>query len=129
MKFERDDPLYVSTLRTTRCDASGSFSFTLVADGVWYLTSSVKMAGRLADRGRLDDAASRRTRRKASEGFAPLSTQPQYRDSWIGIISWAVWIGRELEKVHSPSMSFRGDALQVVAFETDLAQPPRQAKP
>jgi hypothetical protein len=45
VKFERDDPLYVSTLRTTRCDASGSFSFTLVADGVWYLTSSVKWQG------------------------------------------------------------------------------------
>jgi hypothetical protein len=40
-----------------------------------------------------------------------------------------VWIGRGLEKVQSPSMSFRGDALQVVAFEADLAQPPRQAKP
>jgi hypothetical protein len=26
VKFERDDSLYVSTLRTTRCDASGSFS-------------------------------------------------------------------------------------------------------
>jgi hypothetical protein len=41
-KFERDDPLYVSTLRTARCDASGSFSFTRVPDGVWYVTSSVK---------------------------------------------------------------------------------------
>jgi hypothetical protein len=45
VKFERDDPLYVSTLRTTRCDASGSFSFTRAADGVWYLTSSVKWQG------------------------------------------------------------------------------------
>jgi hypothetical protein len=41
-KFERDDPLYVSTLRTTRCDPSGSFSFSRVPDGVWYVTSSVK---------------------------------------------------------------------------------------
>ena len=45
VKFERDDPLYVSTLRTTRCDASGSFSFTRVPDGVWYVTSSVKWQG------------------------------------------------------------------------------------
>ena len=42
VKFERDDPLYVSTLRTARCDASGSFSFPSVPDGVWYVTSSVK---------------------------------------------------------------------------------------
>jgi hypothetical protein len=41
-KFERDDPLYVQTLRTARCDASGSFSFPGVPDGVWYVTSSVK---------------------------------------------------------------------------------------
>jgi hypothetical protein len=44
-KFERDDPLYVSTLRTTRCDVSGSFSFPRVPDGVWYVTSSVKWQG------------------------------------------------------------------------------------
>ena len=44
-KFERDDPLYVATLRTTRCDASGSFSFSRVPDGVWYVTSSVKWQG------------------------------------------------------------------------------------
>ena len=44
-KFERDDPLYVSTLRTTRCDASGSFTFPRVPDGVWYATSSVKWQG------------------------------------------------------------------------------------
>jgi hypothetical protein len=44
-KFERDDPLYVSTLRTTRCDVSGSFSFARVPDGVWYVTSSVKWQG------------------------------------------------------------------------------------
>jgi len=44
-KFERDDPLYVSTLRTTRCDASGGFSFSRVPDGVWYATSSVKWQG------------------------------------------------------------------------------------
>ena len=42
VKFERDDPLYVSTLRTARCDASGSFSFPSVPDGVWYVTTSVK---------------------------------------------------------------------------------------
>jgi hypothetical protein len=45
VKFERDDPLYVSTLRTTRCDASGSFSFPRVPDGIWYVTSSVKWQG------------------------------------------------------------------------------------
>ena len=45
VKFERDDTLYVSTLRTTRCDASGSFSFPRVPDGVWYVTSSVKWEG------------------------------------------------------------------------------------
>ncbi len=42
VKFERDDPLYVSTLRTTRCDASGSFAFPRVPDGIWYATTSVK---------------------------------------------------------------------------------------
>ena len=42
VKFERDDPLYVSSLRSTRCDASGSFSFPGVPDGVWYATTSVK---------------------------------------------------------------------------------------
>jgi hypothetical protein len=42
VKFERDDPLYVSSLRTTRCDASGSFAFARVPDGVWYVTTSVK---------------------------------------------------------------------------------------
>ncbi len=42
VKFERDDPLYVSTMRTTRCDASGSFSFARVPDGIWYATTSVK---------------------------------------------------------------------------------------
>jgi len=41
-KFDRDDPLYVSSLRTARCDASGGFSFSGVPDGVWYVTSSVK---------------------------------------------------------------------------------------
>jgi len=45
VKFEKDDPLYVSTLRTTRCDAAGSFSFPRVPDGIWYLTSSVKWQG------------------------------------------------------------------------------------
>ncbi len=44
-KFERDDPLYVSTLRTTPCDVAGSFSFPRVPDGVWYVTSSVKWQG------------------------------------------------------------------------------------
>lgn len=42
VKFASDDPLYVSSLRTTRCDASGSFSFPRVPDGVWYATTSVK---------------------------------------------------------------------------------------
>ena len=42
VKFERDDPLYVSTLRTTRCDTAGSFSFPRVPDGVWYATTSIK---------------------------------------------------------------------------------------
>jgi hypothetical protein len=45
VKFDRDDPLYVSTLRTTRCDVAGSFSFPRVPDGVWYVTSSVKWQG------------------------------------------------------------------------------------
>ena len=44
-KFGHDDPLYVSTLRTTTCDSSGSFSFPRVPDGVWYVTSSVKWQG------------------------------------------------------------------------------------
>ena len=45
VKFERDDPLYVATLRTARCDVAGSFSFPHVPDGVWYVTTSVKWAG------------------------------------------------------------------------------------
>jgi hypothetical protein len=45
VKFERDDPLYVSTLRTAPCDVAGSFSFPRVPDGVWYVTSSVKWQG------------------------------------------------------------------------------------
>jgi hypothetical protein len=45
VKFEKDDPLYVSTLRTTRCDAAGSFSFPRVPDGIWYVTTSVKWQG------------------------------------------------------------------------------------
>ena len=45
VKFDRDDPLYVSTLRRTTCDASGSFSFPRVPDGVWYVTTSVKWDG------------------------------------------------------------------------------------
>jgi len=42
VKFERDDPLYVSSLRSARCDTAGSFSFPGVPDGVWYVTASVK---------------------------------------------------------------------------------------
>ena len=45
VKFERDDPLYVSSLRTSRCDVQGSFSFAQVPDGVWYVTTSVKWQG------------------------------------------------------------------------------------
>lgn len=45
VKFERDDPLYVSTLRTTRCDVAGSFSFPHVPDGTWFVTTSVKWQG------------------------------------------------------------------------------------
>lgn len=45
VKFERDDPLYVSSLRTTRCDAQGSFSFAQVPDGIWYVTTSIKWQG------------------------------------------------------------------------------------
>ena len=45
VKFGQDDPLYVSTLRTTRCDASGSFAFPRVPDGVWYVTTSVRWDG------------------------------------------------------------------------------------
>ena len=45
VKFQRDDSLYVSTLRTARCNASGSFSFAMVPDGVWYVTTSVKWQG------------------------------------------------------------------------------------
>ena len=73
VKFERDDPLYVSTLRTARCDASGSFSFPGVPDGVWYATTSVKWQGDLAGRRQLDDAARRRPGRPAGEGHAPLT--------------------------------------------------------
>lgn len=44
-KFARDDALYVSSLRRTTCDASGSFSFPRVPDGVWYVTTAVKWDG------------------------------------------------------------------------------------
>ena len=45
VKFERDDPLYVSSLRTTRCDGQGSFSFPQLPDGIWYVTTSIKWQG------------------------------------------------------------------------------------
>src|SRR5262245_61130458 len=45
VKFERDDQIYVGSLRNTRCDASGSFSFQRVPDGIWFVTSSVKWQG------------------------------------------------------------------------------------
>src|SRR5262245_50136664 len=45
VKFERDDPLYVQTLRTAPCDTAGSFSFPRVPDGVWFVTASVKWQG------------------------------------------------------------------------------------
>ena len=45
VKFDRDDQVYVGSLRTTRCDASGSFSFPRVPDGVWFVTTSVKWEG------------------------------------------------------------------------------------
>ena len=45
VKFDRDDQVYVASLRNTRCDASGSFSFPRVPDGVWFVTSSVKWQG------------------------------------------------------------------------------------
>jgi hypothetical protein len=45
VKFERDDQVYVSSLRSTRCDASGSFSFPRVPDGLWFVTTSVKWDG------------------------------------------------------------------------------------
>lgn len=45
VKFDRDDTLYVSTLRRTTYDASGSFSFLRVPDGVCYVTTSVKWDG------------------------------------------------------------------------------------
>ena len=45
VKFDRDDQVYVSSLRTTRCDASGSFSFPHVPDGLWFVTTSVKWEG------------------------------------------------------------------------------------
>lgn len=32
--------------RRTTCDATGSFSFTRVPDGVWYLTTVVKLGVR-----------------------------------------------------------------------------------
>ncbi len=51
VKFDRDDPLYVSTLRTTRCDASGSFAFPRVPDGIWYATTSIKWGPTQAEGG------------------------------------------------------------------------------
>jgi hypothetical protein len=42
VKFRGDDPLYVSLLRTTRCDGQGTFTFERVPDGAWYATTSVE---------------------------------------------------------------------------------------
>lgn len=42
VKFERDDPLYVASLRTTRCTPAGTFSFQHVPDATWYVITSVK---------------------------------------------------------------------------------------
>ena len=45
MKFERDDPTYVSTLRTSAATPAGSFSFPRMADGVWYVTEHREVGG------------------------------------------------------------------------------------
>lgn len=45
VKFDSTDPLYVSTMRRSTCDASGTFSFARVPDGVWYVTTAVKWDG------------------------------------------------------------------------------------
>jgi hypothetical protein len=42
VKFGSDDPLYLSLLRTTRCDGQGAFTFERIPDGVWYATTSVE---------------------------------------------------------------------------------------
>lgn len=45
VKFERDDPLYVASLRTTRCTPPGTLSFQHVPDATWYVTTSAKWNG------------------------------------------------------------------------------------
>src|SRR5258706_6470870 len=44
-KFERDDPLYVSTLRMAPCDVAGSVSLSLILADRWYVTKCDKLHG------------------------------------------------------------------------------------
>lgn len=40
-RFNPDPPEYLSLVRTTRCDAQGSFTFERVADGPFYVSTQV----------------------------------------------------------------------------------------
>jgi hypothetical protein len=46
--FENDDPRYLQTARTTRCDARGRFAFSELPDGDYFLVSEVTWHDRQA---------------------------------------------------------------------------------
>lgn len=41
VKFEPNPPEYVTNMRTTKCDAQGNFGYDRVADGKFFVVSSV----------------------------------------------------------------------------------------
>lgn len=75
MKFDRDNPLYVSILRRTICDASGNFFSPRVPGGVWCVTAAVKRGGPGDRAERLDDEVGGRARREAGEGDVALGVE------------------------------------------------------
>lgn len=46
---EKADPRYLEAVRTAKCDAQGKFSFTDVADGVWYVLSVDNQLGQTSN--------------------------------------------------------------------------------
>jgi hypothetical protein len=46
--FENDDPAYLKTAKTTRCDARGRFAFSELPDGDYFLVSEVTWHDRRA---------------------------------------------------------------------------------
>ena len=72
-KFERDDPLYVSTLRTGALRRDGQLLLPARARRCLVRHEQREVAGRLAGRGRLGHAAGRSAWRTDGEGHAALS--------------------------------------------------------